>query len=81
MPCLIAIEDEDWWGQYGHLIAGNWETMSIESYSSMDTDGLAALIHDPRWSNEGLFALVEGLLCLSNIDRADRVAAPNIFTH
>ncbi|MGB5756335.1 MAG: hypothetical protein WBM50_05425 [Acidimicrobiales bacterium] len=26
VPCLIVIDDEDWWRQWGHLIAGNWET-------------------------------------------------------
>ena len=72
------IEDEDWWGQWGHHIAGNWETSAIETYSSMDTDGLGTLIHDPRWANDGLFALIEGLRCLSKLDQSGRVAAPSI---
>ena len=78
VPCLIVIEDEHWWGDFGHHIAGNWETMSIESYSTMDTNGLAALIHDPRWSNEGLFALIEGLRRLKAIDTVGRVVVPDI---
>ncbi len=78
VPCLIVIDDEDWWGRWGHLIAGNWETMSIDSISSADTDRLAVLIHDPRWSNEGLFALLEGLRCLDHHDAAGRVALPSI---
>lgn len=78
VPCLITIEDEHWWDQWGHLIAGNWETMSVDTYSSMDTDSLAALIHDPRWSNEGLFALIEGLRYLAARDQSGRVAAPPI---
>jgi transcriptional regulator with XRE-family HTH domain len=72
-PCLIVVDDENWWGEWGHEIAGNWETTSIDCYSSMDAAGLNALIQDPRWSNEGLFALVEGLRCLSKIDNGRRV--------
>ncbi len=71
---LIVINDETWWSTWGHLIAGNWETNSIDCYSSADADGLAALIHDPRWSNEGLFALLEGLRCLRDLGGVDRVA-------
>ena len=78
VPCLITIDDEHWWDQWGHLIAGNWETMSVNTYSSMDTHGLAALIHDPRWSNEGLFALIEGLRHLASHDQTGRVAPPKI---
>jgi hypothetical protein len=74
VPCLILIEDERWWEDWGHHIAGNWETMAIETYSTMDPNGLAALIHDPRWSNEGLFALIEGLRRLNAIDAQGRVS-------
>jgi len=76
LPCLVVIDDERWWTKWGHLIAGNWETMSIESISTADTDGLTALIHDPRWSNEGLFALIEGLRWLERMGDSKRVAAP-----
>ncbi|MEM7272667.1 MAG: helix-turn-helix domain-containing protein [Actinomycetota bacterium] len=62
--CLIVIDDENWWVDWGHTIAGNWETTSIDCYSSSDADGIAALAHNPRWSNEGLFALIEGLRSL-----------------
>ena len=78
VPCLIVIDDETWWGKWAHLIAGNWETMSIEVVSSADTDGLSSLIHDPRWSNEGLFALIEGLRCLTRVGDEQRIAAPPI---
>lgn len=81
VPCLVVIEDESWWGQWGYLIAGNWETTSIDCYSSMDTDSIATLAHDPRWSNEGLFAFLEGIRVLTEIDQTGRVAAPRIDVH
>jgi hypothetical protein len=33
---------------------------------------------DPRWSNEGLFAFIEGLRRLAELDTASRVAVPEI---
>ena len=41
-------------------------------------NGLAALAADPRWSNEGLFAFLEGLRRLVQLDTGGRVAAPTI---
>jgi hypothetical protein len=76
--CLVVIDDEHWWQQYGHLVEANWETMRVHRYSSRDTDSLAALAHDPRWSNEGLFAFLEGLRRLAELDTSGRVAAPPI---
>jgi len=75
-PCLIVVDEENWWGEWGHEIAGNWETTSIDCYSSADAEGLNALIRDPRWSNEGLFAIVEGLRCLAEIDNSGRAVGP-----
>jgi hypothetical protein len=75
-PCLIAIDDETWWQENGHLVTGNWETSGIEVYSSADADGLARLIRDPRWVSEGLFSLVEGLRCLTEVGEPSRVAIP-----
>lgn len=77
-PCLIAIDDEEWWDRYGHQVEANWETLRIRRYSSLDTAGLAALAVDPTWSNEGLFAFLEGLRRLAATDTAGRVAAPAI---
>jgi hypothetical protein len=76
--CLIVIRDEDWWRQFGHLVEANWEASRVHRYSSRDTDGLAALANDPRWSNEGLFAYLEGLRRLAQLDTGGRVAAPTI---
>ena len=78
VPSLIVIEDETWWKTWGHLIAGNWEAMRIDCYSTMDTAGLTTLAHDPRWSNEGLLAFLEGLSRLSMFGDNKRVAIPDI---
>lgn len=75
-PSLIVIEDEEWWDRYGHEVEANWETMRTRRYSSLDRRGLVALATDPTWSNEGLFAFLEGLKRLSRSDVDGRVAAP-----
>jgi hypothetical protein len=56
-----VIRDSTWWDRYHHRIEGNWEPKRLRCYSSQDTEGLAGLIANSRWSNEGLFALLEGL--------------------
>jgi hypothetical protein len=33
---------------------------------------------DPRWSNEGLFAFVEGLRRLAELDTGSRVTIPKV---
>jgi hypothetical protein len=68
-PCLILIRinDAHWWSAYGDRVEANWETMRLRCYSSRDTDGIAALIADPQWSNEGLFAFIQGLRRLDQI--------------
>lgn len=58
--CLIVIEDEEWWGRFGGSIEANWESAGLRCYSSLDHDLLARLCQDPSWSNEGLFALLQG---------------------
>ncbi|MGH8932842.1 MAG: helix-turn-helix domain-containing protein [Egibacteraceae bacterium] len=77
-PCLIVIDDEEWWARYGGHVQANWEIARIRSYSSRDTAGLQALTADPRWSNEGLFAFLEGLRRLGQLDTGSRVAVPTI---
>jgi transcriptional regulator with XRE-family HTH domain len=76
--CLVVIDDPAWWDTFGHLVAANWESMRIRRYSSHDTAGLADLVHDPRWSNEGLFGLLQGLLRLGEIGDPARLALPPI---
>lgn len=76
--CLVVIDDETWWDRWGHTVEANWETMRIHRHSSLDTGSLAALALDPRWSNEGLFAYIEGLRRLTELDDSGRVAVPPI---
>lgn len=59
--CLLTIDDERWWDSFGHRIQANWEAMDLRCYSSRDPQGLTELIANSSWSNEGLFALIEGL--------------------
>ncbi|AHH97605.1 hypothetical protein KALB_4242 [Kutzneria albida DSM 43870] len=74
---LIVIEDEEFWTRYGGLIEANWESASLRQYSSLDPQLLTELIGDVAWSNEGLFALLQGLRRLSQIG-GDRVNLPAI---
>jgi hypothetical protein len=74
---LIVISDEDFWSRYGGLIAANWESLSLRQYSSMDAESLAWLIRDTAWSNEGLFAMLQGLRRLAAIG-GDRTNLPTI---
>jgi hypothetical protein len=75
--CLVAVHDPAWWCLYGHLLEANWEARRLHRYSSLDYDGVLDLIGDPRWSNEGLFAFIEGLRRLAVLD-PHRVRVPAI---
>jgi hypothetical protein len=77
-PCLIVINDDEWWARFGGQIEANWEIRRVRLYSSRDAAGLQDLLLDPRWSNEGLFAFMEGLRRLAELDTASRVAIPEI---
>jgi len=77
-PCLIVMDDEEWWARYGGQVQANWKIARIRCYSSRDTTGLQALATDPRWSNEGLFAFLEGLRRLAHLDTGSRVALPTL---
>jgi hypothetical protein len=72
---LIVIEDEEWWDHFGGLIEANWESDALRRYSSRDMRLLTALAHDPAWSNEGLFALLQGFRRLADVG-GDRVDIP-----
>jgi hypothetical protein len=74
---LTVINDDEWWTEFGGAIQANWETEGLRRYSSLDHDQLAALISDPAWSNEGLFAFCQALRRLSQIG-GDRVNLPTI---
>ncbi|MQA12464.1 MAG: transcriptional regulator [Pseudonocardiaceae bacterium] len=74
---LIVIDDENFWSRYGGEIGANWEAIGLRQYSSLDRPLLAELIADVAWSNEGLFALLQGLRRLEQIG-GDRVNLPAI---
>lgn len=77
VACLAIIDDPSWWDRYGGLLRANWEVGRIHPYSSRDPEHLAQLLADRRWSDEGLFAFVEGLRLLGRHAPA-RVRLPGI---
>ncbi|WP_338597120.1 transcriptional regulator [Saccharopolyspora sp. SCSIO 74807] len=74
---LTVIEDEEFWKRFGGQIEANWEASSLHQYSSLDGDFLAELVRDVAWSNEGLFAFLQGLRRLAALG-GDRVDLPGI---
>jgi len=74
---LIVIDDEEWWSQFGGHVQTNWEAGGIRQYSTLDREGLSALVQNVSWSNEGLFAFVQGLRRLAEIG-GTRVDLPKI---
>jgi hypothetical protein len=76
-PSLIVIENEEFWSHYGGQIEANWEASSLRQYSSLDREWITELIGDKAWSNEGLFALLQGLRRLSEIG-GSRVDLPPV---
>jgi len=74
---LILIESEEFWSRYGGQVEASWESSSLRQYSSLDGDSLAELAADVAWSNEGLFALVQGLRRLGQVG-GGRVNMPAI---
>jgi hypothetical protein len=75
--CLIAIDSEDFWLRYGGQIAANWESTALSQVSSLDGESIGVLAHNPAWSNEGLFALLQGLRRLKQLG-GSRVDIPAI---
>ena len=74
---LIVIDDEEFWARYGGHIEANWEAVGLTVYSSLDYELNAELVTDERWSNEGLFALLQGFRRLSEIG-GERVRLPDV---
>ncbi|MEV4728881.1 transcriptional regulator [Saccharopolyspora sp. NPDC049426] len=74
---LIVIQDEEFWQRFGGQVEANWESSRLQQFSSMDRELLAELAADVAWSNEGLFAFLQGLRRLSELD-SPRVDAPAI---
>ncbi|WP_033294138.1 hypothetical protein [Amycolatopsis jejuensis] len=74
---LIVIEDEEFWRQYGGVVAANWESTTLRQYSTTDAELVTELLSDVAWSNEGLFAMTQGLRRLAGIG-GERVRLPVI---
>ena len=74
--CLVVVESDEFWSRFGGQIEASWESSSLRQYSSLDGGSLAALARDDNWSNEGLFAFLQGLRRLSQIggNRVDMLA-------
>jgi DNA-binding XRE family transcriptional regulator len=74
---LVVIEDEEFWPRFGGSVEANWESDELRLYSTLDRDLIAELVADESWSNEGLFALLQGLQRLAEIG-GDRVKIPAV---
>jgi hypothetical protein len=74
---LIVIDDDEFWPRYGGLVEANWEAAGLRTYSSLDDRLLSSLIMDETWSNEGLFAFLQGLRRLREIG-GNRVRVPTV---
>lgn len=75
--CLIVVESDEFWSRYGGQVEANWESSALRQYSSLDAESLVSLAVDDAWSDEGLFALLQGLRRLSKIG-GDRAKIPAI---
>ena len=60
---------------HGGAIVANWEAARLRTISSLDREGLAALVNEPGWSDEGLVAFSLGLKRLAELS-PERVALP-----
>ncbi|TKG68340.1 transcriptional regulator [Prauserella endophytica] len=76
-PSLIVIEDEEFWVRFGGQIEANWESSNLRRYSTLDTGLLSELLDDVAWSNEGLFAVLQGFRRLAELG-GRRVRLPHV---
>jgi transcriptional regulator with XRE-family HTH domain len=65
--CLTMIDDPEFWVRYGDQIEANWESVGLRQHSSRDQQGIRDLIQDEAWSDEGLFAFLQGLRRLQQL--------------
>ena len=72
---VVAVHDETFWIRHGGAVEANWEAARLRAFSSLDRDGLAALLNEPGWSDEGLVAFALGLRRLAELS-PDRVTLP-----
>jgi hypothetical protein len=73
--CLVVIEDDEFWPRHGGDVEANWEAAGLRLYSSLDDQLVSKLIADESWSNEGLFAFLQGIRQLREIG-GERVNIP-----
>lgn len=74
---LIVIEDDEFWPLFGGDVEANWESAGLRLYSSLDGESISELITDESWSNEGLFAFLQGLRRLAVVG-GTRVELPTV---
>ncbi|KAA9162596.1 transcriptional regulator [Amycolatopsis acidicola] len=74
---LVVVEDEEFWTRFGGHIEANWEASGLQVYSSVDTELTAELVADDDWSNEGLFALLQGFRRLTECG-GERARLPEV---
>ena len=72
---VMAVHDETFWELHGGAVEANWEAARLRAFSSLDREGLAALLNEPDWSDEGLVAFALGLRRLAELS-PDRVRLP-----
>lgn len=72
---VMAVHDETFWIRHGGAVEANWEAARLRAFSSLDRDGLAALLNEQDWSDEGLVAFALGLRRLAELS-PDRVRLP-----
>lgn len=73
---LIIVHDETWWDEY----AATSRRLGVRRPAplpTLDHSAATALILDPAWSDEGLFALLQGLRRLTEIG-GDRTGLPAV---
>ncbi|WP_020499144.1 hypothetical protein [Sciscionella marina] len=76
-PGLIVIDDEQFWTEHGGALEANWEASGLRQVSTLDRDQVAELAGEIAWSNEGLFAYLQGLRRLAQLG-GERVDLPAI---
>ncbi|WP_235926536.1 transcriptional regulator [Actinokineospora pegani] len=76
-PCLITINDPQFWAEHGGTIEANWESTTLRRYSTRDPQLITELLADDAWSNEGLFATLQAIRRLTETG-GHRVDLPRI---
>ncbi|MFL6118776.1 transcriptional regulator [Actinophytocola sp.] len=74
---LVVVDDEEFWSRFAGDIESNWESSGLRLYSSLDRALISKLVMDESWTNEGLFAFLQGLRRLREIG-GSRVDLPDV---